>query len=136
MQSLGVAYETFRPDVTDVPDVDPPNPPDYIHRTSGQADAVTITAPSDVTVAAAPLSAVNTTNTTRTGGTPTVTTVDILVIFTAAAAAALGGQTATINKITAEVGISNQIYINSKLDVRLNLVKASLVRGGHSYVNG
>jgi hypothetical protein len=55
------------------------------------------------------------------------TTIDILFVFTPAAASALGGSAAAINKITSAVGLTNTIYSNSKINVRLNLVKASQV---------
>lgn len=60
------------------------------------------------------------------------TTIDILMVYTPAAEAILGGENAAINKITASVAQVNTIYANSNIDVRLNLVRVAKV-GGVTY---
>ncbi len=103
MKSLGVAYETFKPDVEHTDAVVPMS-------SGSEAPAVTNA-------------------TSAEGGRKLLatTTIDVLMLYTAAAAAALGGTNAAIDKITSAVGMSNQIYANSQIDVRLNLVKVALV---------
>lgn len=55
------------------------------------------------------------------GAGPAVT-VDVMVAYTAQAAAAAGGQTAMLNQIRDAVAYSNQAYANTDLSFRINLV--------------
>eukprot|EP00798_Chlamydomonas_sp_ICE-L_P011674 gene11674-34395_t len=57
----------------------------------------------------------------------TLTRVDILILYTAAASRAMGGDSASLNKISSMITIANQIYANSKINMRLNLVAAERV---------
>eukprot|EP00798_Chlamydomonas_sp_ICE-L_P019319 gene19319-25971_t len=57
----------------------------------------------------------------------TLTRVDILILYTAAASRAMGGDSASVNKISSMITTANQIYANSKINMRLNLVAAERV---------
>eukprot|EP00798_Chlamydomonas_sp_ICE-L_P019316 gene19316-25968_t len=55
------------------------------------------------------------------------TRVDILILYTAAASRAMGGDSASVNKISSMITTANQIYANSEINMRLNLVAAERV---------
>lgn len=109
MKNLGVAYETF------VPEKEHADP------------VIPTTVDPKATLAA-------------TDATPFVgrrnllatTTIDLMMVFTDAAAAELGGTNAAIDKINSAVSLSNQIYKNSQIDVVLRLVKAYQVRSRYN----
>eukprot|EP00798_Chlamydomonas_sp_ICE-L_P015292 gene15292-21376_t len=56
-----------------------------------------------------------------------LTRIDILVLYTTAAASAMGGDTASVNKISSMITTANQIYANSEINMRLNVVAVERV---------
>eukprot|EP00798_Chlamydomonas_sp_ICE-L_P024154 gene24151-9740_t len=56
-----------------------------------------------------------------------ITEVDILILYTPAASTAMGGDSASVDKITSMIATTNEIYVNSEVDVRLRLVRVEKV---------
>jgi hypothetical protein len=73
------------------------------------------------------VAAAGATNTVTTAAATTNTTVDLLVVYTATARARQGGQAAMNALIAMGVDLANQAYTNSRIAMRLRLVRAAEV---------
>ena len=101
-------------DITQVdPDKNPkhghPKEPEDFLATGGQVDA-------------APATSTTTTTSPTTDAAAASTVIDVLVVYTTKAKNNASGQAGIEAKITNAVAMANQAYINSKIDMQINLV--------------